>query len=614
MAHKHWLLPGLKLGWEIVLILAILKSLWSYRWKAAPLGICFLPHMIGFLVEAALPDWQFAEFAPPGGNLIALLSFSALLALGNRASNRKRTQAEARSRGLQNVAFRALREAEDVKEAFWHRMNTLLASPLAELRASASALFNSGSHGRQEDLRRIIAETDRIIHLLDRSSPIEEEADRLISAANLVEDTLAIVSMFPPEMYCGLKNDVEPRYFVRLQARGFVRLLTSLIQNYILLRNCKSVRVVASSIGNDLEIKIEETETTMGSIGMNRSDAGRTTLARIEMEFLNQSAVALLPSVRIQSQGDGSVTLRVPLHPPPEADLESSGALSAAQSNQTVAVISTDPLYGSRVQSWLRDSGYGVQSIPLQTIGAMSKVTALVLDLVSVDEDTISMVRAFRRNQPVPVLLLIRADAGGSRIYDPGPGIIEQVEKPFFEEQFLSALSALLASQDRLNREKEKYNDLSRSIPGRLSRQLHDSLGSRLTDLRILADRLNSEASHGSEQLAAEIQETISLLHDCIAETDESSALTEDLSLGIEEHIVRRYTRAGRKIRRTFFREPRGLAPGAAEELFRTVQELVTNDLKYGFGSSEWQLSTEGSALLLSVKAASKYESSGAAG
>lgn len=152
---------------------------------------------------------------------------------------------------------------------------------------------------------------------------------------------------------------------------------------------------------------------------------------------------------------------------------------------------------------------------------------------------------------------------------------------------------------------------------GRVYADIHDHLGANLNDLAIRAER------SGDVTTARDVRGALNLLRGTLTEQEDLATMEEDLLLGIRLHLVRRYSGAGRTVR-IELPEENPFAAVRRDSSFRDfahrfqpiLTELVTNDLKYGYGTSTWTFQMEESPggtqyLAVTIAAPTHYESFG---
>lgn len=135
---------------------------------------------------------------------------------------------------------------------------------------------------------------------------------------------------------------------------------------------------------------------------------------------------------------------------------------------------------------------------------------------------------------------------------------------------------------------------------------LHDRMGAVITDLSIAADRLlpgpQPDDSNGRDTLDSIIQLSQEMrvsFRSLVDEVADFHMMSEDFLAGLHMRLLRRYANAGRRLHFSGQGHSNGnpLGPGLSD-FCHIVEEICTNDLKYGTGTSAWS-ATVGSVIVL---------------
>ena len=206
-----------------------------------------------------------------------------------------------------------------------------------------------------------------------------------------------------------------------------------------------------------------------------------------------------------------------------------------------------------------------------------------------------------RYNQKFQNLKLADANEKLTKLTGQKNKLIQQLKKS--KQKALEEQKARLAAENALqikNERKQIYGDI------------HDHIGARLTDLLFQIDNLQNEVSgipKEENDLRKDIQQIIHDLRNRIHTIDEENLLEKDFTGGMHLALVRRYSCAGREL---FFEVISGedeinekiaiCGKMIRKELYTAIQEMITNDLKYGCGESRWEIGiTENNSLLISL-------------
>lgn len=136
---------------------------------------------------------------------------------------------------------------------------------------------------------------------------------------------------------------------------------------------------------------------------------------------------------------------------------------------------------------------------------------------------------------------------------------------------------------------------------------IHDSLGSQLTDLVLLSQRMEktpSEITHTQLQKLKQLSESaLQSLRTQVQEEDQRELFQESMLDGLKLSIKKRYKLAGREIMLEWnsvgeetiikIRDPE-----IAHHILQIFKEITTNDLRHGTGTSTWRIERTNEHLL----------------
>ncbi|MDH5657071.1 MAG: hypothetical protein OEZ34_14250, partial [Spirochaetia bacterium] len=160
---------------------------------------------------------------------------------------------------------------------------------------------------------------------------------------------------------------------------------------------------------------------------------------------------------------------------------------------------------------------------------------------------------------------------------------------------------------------------------------LHDHMGARLTDLSLNINHISNHSEHQPhfvKKIQKDIKDVISMMRNRLYRIEDMDRLSSSFCFGLHLRMMRRYSDTDREL--IFKPEEEELINSAVSNfenskfitsLVGATEEIITNDLKYGKGISEWKLSLinqnfpESSEkdshkirLLITMKSESNYE------
>ncbi|TGM88849.1 hypothetical protein [Leptospira licerasiae] len=155
--------------------------------------------------------------------------------------------------------------------------------------------------------------------------------------------------------------------------------------------------------------------------------------------------------------------------------------------------------------------------------------------------------------------------------------------------------------QDRLYNEREA-----------ITRDLHDYLGAKVTDLNLLVRSIQGYKSGDTDALLKleKLSEDIFKgIREITASMVDVKLISEDIWSGIRVLLLRRYGNAGRKVR--FTREGEEdfhIDIEKAEQILGIVTEICSNDLKYGSGTSHWTFFPKKDSIEISIRTRTNFQ------
>lgn len=144
---------------------------------------------------------------------------------------------------------------------------------------------------------------------------------------------------------------------------------------------------------------------------------------------------------------------------------------------------------------------------------------------------------------------------------------------------------------------------------------IHDSLGSELTDLVLLSQKLErtpTEITTTQLQKLKQLSESaLQSLRTQVQEEDQRDLFQESLLDGMKLLIKKRYKLVGRNIELTWDSIEEDtiikiIEPEVAHHLIQIFKEVTTNDLRYGTGISKWKIDLNKEHMLLQFSSESQ--------
>jgi PAS domain S-box-containing protein len=211
------------------------------------------------------------------------------------------------------------------------------------------------------------------------------------------------------------------------------------------------------------------------------------------------------------------------------------------------------------------------------------------------EEETYDLMEQYwqrrKHNQPAPSryeFKLIRAD-GNIRIVENVPTVVRLSDKSPFTLAILRDVTSRRQMEDALDSMRSKLLNLQESERSTISRVLHDNIGQNisildfnLTTIAEMLDRESLERIKGLiENMRSVIRETGDTLRDI--SSDLQPRIVQELGLvaGINNLIERLRRTTGLKVETSFALDEFHIEESVASNLYRIVQEALTNVVKH---------------------------------
>ncbi|MCB1201768.1 MAG: hypothetical protein KDK41_14060 [Leptospiraceae bacterium] len=167
----------------------------------------------------------------------------------------------------------------------------------------------------------------------------------------------------------------------------------------------------------------------------------------------------------------------------------------------------------------------------------------------------------------------------------------------------------------RLQNNRKQLEDQRKKI----ERDLHDNLGGSLTDLKLGLSKLrenNQVTSLPNDKIISYLQKTVDssilAMRNQILFIEDLNLMMQDFIAGINLILLRRYQNAGIELELTISHQTRDMVQAFEEshkfnesiklELCSILQEITTNNLKYGKGKAEWTIQAVQKYIFISLQ------------
>ncbi|MDH5656904.1 MAG: response regulator, partial [Spirochaetia bacterium] len=293
-----------------------------------------------------------------------------------------------------------------------------------------------------------------------------------------------------------------------------------------------------------------------------------------------------------------------------------------ANDKKTILVVDDDE--GSRFAAGriLENSGYNIlftaNGERALSLIEQSNVNLVVLDVMMPGMNGFEVCRKIRELpdcKDMPVIMVTALGRNSDFLEGMKAGASDFLSKPFTNEEFILRVKNLLLAtetenmvQDAIFNEQKKFNE-----------DLHDHLGAHLLDMEIMLNKINKQSTVESETVN-DLNESFNNIKTSIRQridwSNDLFQMKNDFFSGIRTALIRRYAASDRFIlfklnfkpeKKTVF----STANRAGENLIAVILEIASNDLKYGFGKSIYNLDIIDSKLHFSFSASTLLDTAG---
>ncbi|MBX3722049.1 MAG: response regulator [Turneriella sp.] len=634
----HSLISGL-------LLLISSGYIWIRGHRAARfMFLAFTSWIIGMIFLLArnwglLPHNFFTTHSLQLGSLLEMSLFS--LALGDRINTIKAERELAQREALdsERKAVESLKQAESIKDTFLANTSHELRTPLQGiigLTENLQTQLTEASAREGTDL--ILQSAHRLSHLIDDIldySHLKEHGLKLnladLDLGAQVEKVLRNLEFISRSKTIPIVNHIaRNQIYVRADIQRLQQILYNILGNALKYTLAGAITVDARSQGDFIAVSVRDT-----GIGISADQIAGIfdRFGRIDDQKVGGTGLGLTITKNLVELHGGNISVESKLNhgsvftftlPVGAAYLESptmpiltkqSPYLMAPppDADRYVLVVDDDPFVLRSTAEHLRRRGFSV-------VTAHDGMTArrylenpiapmiVILDLMLPDVSGITLCRDFREKyspKDLPILMLTARSELRDFVSSANAGANDYLTKPFKDSDLFLRIDNLLAMASlRRDLERTEAKHLRR-----IYEDLHDSLGGILTDISFMTASLRPEEKIDSSAIR-DLQEhsayALKTLRERLQAMADQVELEKDFFGCLNAQLLRRYALAGRTLRFNVVGEAAGYllrheSLFLRKELSLLVQEIATNDLKYGNGEAEWTWKAEDSSLRLEI-------------
>ncbi|MCE9501272.1 MAG: response regulator [Leptospira sp.] len=508
-----------------------------------------------------------------------------------------------------------------------------------DIPAEVRKLLNVARQNSEDTLRRLddlltIAEIERHASPINlRRENIVKRLHKLAEAFNPLATSKGLLLNF---------HTTEQELFMDIDPEKIDRIISNFLMNSIKFTRRGEIQIKLNRVGDTLSVEIEDTgsgipasETDEILAGKRKSKSGGFGLGiPIALEFIKLHNGKL--SLDTGIQGGARFTILFPIvnriaisekieinlpakkgsqiSPPGEDRLRRNFDRLApmvliAEDNRELRKFLFRTFSGKFRVRTVANGNRAIRSL----LNSIPDV--IISDLLMPDCDGFKVLETIRLNKmysKVPFILLTARSEVESKLQGLSHGADDYITKPFNVLELLARVESLIsrrrAIQETILTEREK-----------LYREIHDAMGSSLTDLAVTVDKVSAlpYLPESVYQLKDKVRNCLRSLRTGLAMAEEYSLIHQELITAMMYTITRRYTDSGRTVTvlcpeqpklEELFSKPALFATRSA--LFAIVSECITNDLRYGHGKSRWRFEMNQKSFCIEHKANTSHTES----
>lgn len=461
-----------------------------------------------------------------------------------------------------------------------------------------------------------------------------------VDLCELVRGILAIFQQAFRSRGLSLRSEIPLQLLTRLDVEKTETILMNLIGNALKFTETGGVTVRLQQQWNTILLTIEDTgpgiprEQYSSLFERFGASSAANTGSGLGLALCRELARFMNGDLRLRSTGpEGSVfELSLPLRPvlfreKQTARITSSVSLPEESSPAPPAVYREDSPVVLIVEDDV-DLRHYLQSVVGEHYSAIAvadgeealamarehRPDVTITDMAMSPMDGFELLQRFREDKDlrnIPFLFLTSSAGLEDRLEGLRADGDAYLIKPFNQLELIEKISVLLRSKQR---QEEGLRSERESLVG----DLHDIVGSDLTDLLIVLDSISPDSPPGNRvQRARQLARSVlGTLRDRIHEREDMQLIRENFMHGVKVILNRRYTSVGRGVRFRFHSDEERLFVshlGLSQRhvLYSVFLEITTNDLKYGTGISTWKLSYRNGMFRATFLAQSVQETTG---
>lgn len=639
----HSLISGL-------LLLISSGYVWLRGHRAARyMFLAFISWITGMILLLArnwglLPHNFFTTHSLQIGSLLEMSLFSLALADRINIIKAEREQAQRGALESEKKAVESLKKAEAIKDTFLTHTSHELRTPLQGIMGLTETILAHASEvGMRENAGLIMQSARRLSNLindiLDYSRMKEHDIVLNLSDLDLgvqVDKVVRSLEFASKSKGVPILDDIQTgTIFVRADEQRLQQILFNLIGNALKYTTTGSVSIETKAENGTVLIQVNDTGRGIPAAEISgiferfgRVDDQQAAGTGLGLTITKSLVELHGGKIGVESTTDRGSTFTFTLPSASGAELILPAPDTAPllvsmpempSGSKYVLIVDDDPFILRSTAEHLRRRGFEVVTAHNGTsarshLEGSKPPMLVVLDLMLPDVSGIQLCRELREKyaaKDLPILMLTARTEFKDFLSAANAGANDYLTKPFeTSDLFLRIDNLLTLATLRKNLETTESHYLRR-----VYEDMHDHLGSLLTDITGMAEKLRGDEQFDSvtvQELQRQSTYALRILRERLQVMADQAELTKDFFGSLNTQLLRRYTNADRTLRfnaeeivEKYLTRDENLL--FRRELFLLVSEIATNDLKYGLGEAIWSWTRKADMLCLKVTTRTAY-------
>jgi two-component system sensor histidine kinase ChiS len=579
----------------------------------------------------------------PGSAIEALL-MSFALADRFKVMRDEKEKAQAEAIVHKEQAIENLKKSDEIKNRFLANTSHELRTPLHGIIGLTRHMITHGVKNMEPEEKRtlelVLASAIRLSELindiLDYSSMVRGAvsfAKKPFNLARVAAESVSLLNELAEDKNIRIVNKLEGAELPYLNGdeKRVAQIFSNLLGNAIKYNsNCivvvdaipgnHYVNIKVSDDGNGMDEKQMETvfEPFQTSAGSSAKGVG------LGLSIVRELVESHGGQIDVESRKNNGTTFSFTLPVFKVSDSEKYLATKAPaveiipERNITILAIDDEPINLEVYKHQLSKKYNTLTTLSAkdtEEILSDHTIDLILLDIMMPGIDGFELLNKIRKrfnSEDLPVIIVSARDQNHDLIEGLNRGANDYLVKPYDVEQLLRRIDNQLKMKETLENRNTELEKQRTDIYA----DLHDHLGSQMTDMKIIFNNI-MEKKAIDPAFAFELRESmdraVDTLRERIFHLEDIANFEEDFLGNLHAIFLRRYASAGRQLAFEYNEKVNQslvsiARPQIRETLYTVTREIVTNDLKYGKGKSQWNYVHDNENILIIFEAGTVYE------